>query len=376
MIVRRLPSYLCHHGIKNQHWGVRNGPPYPLDRKTSNAIKRGKNETRHEGKKVGTSHSAAAAGTYYTRPAYKIEEMPWGEFHKQPMSYKEKYRETDLGLKEVNKYADGNFRNALESDDIRTLLESNFKDDRYKNATLTINDVQKRRIRENGFEGGYERDLLNAINQWSTDRNTQEASNNCSKCSDMVELVQRGMNPMTFSAGRSKFGMLSSATAYHWDGAVVYKEKSYANIENKIKSFGNHGSGTIGIRRSDGSGHSMHFTVIKGRVEVQDGQNGRVYHTIQEALKAESHDPNQFCHITRLDQATPNVKHMIEDSVVRMDNRGNNSKIFPSGVQFKNGGSGNIWINDFNTMSNSITKNGEYDKEKSNDYYSSRSSRK
>ena len=25
------PNELCHHGIKGQTWGVRNGPPYPLD---------------------------------------------------------------------------------------------------------------------------------------------------------------------------------------------------------------------------------------------------------------------------------------------------------------------------------------------------------
>lgn len=32
--VRRYYSRLCHHGIKGQKWGVRNGPPYPLnDRK-------------------------------------------------------------------------------------------------------------------------------------------------------------------------------------------------------------------------------------------------------------------------------------------------------------------------------------------------------
>lgn len=24
---------LCHHGIKGQKWGVKNGPPYPLDAK-------------------------------------------------------------------------------------------------------------------------------------------------------------------------------------------------------------------------------------------------------------------------------------------------------------------------------------------------------
>ena len=27
-------SYLAHHGVKGQRWGVRNGPPYPLDRFT------------------------------------------------------------------------------------------------------------------------------------------------------------------------------------------------------------------------------------------------------------------------------------------------------------------------------------------------------
>lgn len=34
--------YLAHHGIENQQWGVRNGPPYPLDRAVSAAVKAGK----------------------------------------------------------------------------------------------------------------------------------------------------------------------------------------------------------------------------------------------------------------------------------------------------------------------------------------------
>lgn len=35
MEVRRIPNWdeLYHHGIKGQEWGVRNGPPYPLDQK-------------------------------------------------------------------------------------------------------------------------------------------------------------------------------------------------------------------------------------------------------------------------------------------------------------------------------------------------------
>ena len=34
-----ISDELYHHGIEGQKWGVRNGPPYPLDRSTSNRIK-------------------------------------------------------------------------------------------------------------------------------------------------------------------------------------------------------------------------------------------------------------------------------------------------------------------------------------------------
>lgn len=36
MEVRKLkPDELQHHGVKGQEWGVRNGPPYPLDKRTA-----------------------------------------------------------------------------------------------------------------------------------------------------------------------------------------------------------------------------------------------------------------------------------------------------------------------------------------------------
>lgn len=33
--------YLAHHGINGQHWGVRNGPPYPLNKATHNRVTKG-----------------------------------------------------------------------------------------------------------------------------------------------------------------------------------------------------------------------------------------------------------------------------------------------------------------------------------------------
>lgn len=33
VVIRNDEPKLAHHGIKGQKWGVRNGPPYPIDRK-------------------------------------------------------------------------------------------------------------------------------------------------------------------------------------------------------------------------------------------------------------------------------------------------------------------------------------------------------
>lgn len=34
-----MATYIYHHGIKNQKWGVRNGPPYPLNRSKDRQVK-------------------------------------------------------------------------------------------------------------------------------------------------------------------------------------------------------------------------------------------------------------------------------------------------------------------------------------------------
>ena len=58
---------LYHHGIKGQHWGVRNGPPYPLSSEARSVIKRtadlnnAKNRTNRI-KKVGIASTVATIG--------------------------------------------------------------------------------------------------------------------------------------------------------------------------------------------------------------------------------------------------------------------------------------------------------------------------
>lgn len=40
--VSKVEEYLEHHGILGQKWGVKHGPPYPLDKKTSKKVSSGK----------------------------------------------------------------------------------------------------------------------------------------------------------------------------------------------------------------------------------------------------------------------------------------------------------------------------------------------
>lgn len=40
-------NYLSHHGIKGQQWGVKHGPPYPLDSRTHKAVTKGKSRSSH-----------------------------------------------------------------------------------------------------------------------------------------------------------------------------------------------------------------------------------------------------------------------------------------------------------------------------------------
>ena len=49
--------YLKHHGIDNQRWGVRHGPPYPLAREVANAVKKGAEKGLKEGRKNAINYA-------------------------------------------------------------------------------------------------------------------------------------------------------------------------------------------------------------------------------------------------------------------------------------------------------------------------------
>ena len=294
-------SYLMHHGIKNQHWGVRNGPPYPLDQKKSNSIKKGNNEkVRYSNKEYRDMRSGKKKTT---------------KKDKQGISHLS--NKNERYWPELNNFGGFNETSSYQRDDWRInvseLIDSGQGDwvkrlDR-PGHRATMNDVSDCNYMRNHNDGS-----------WNNGRMDPGLNNNCAKCSATMMLRSLGYD---VQASRAAHGCLNSAMEYWFDGAIPYKENSTINAVNRMTKFGNKGKGALGIRHADGSGHSVYFQNERGedgkyRPIVYDGQIGTRYGTFDEFVQKEHVDVSRGFRITRLDNATPNWKHLNEDSVVRM----------------------------------------------------------
>ena len=143
----------------------------------------------------------------------------------------------------------------------------------------------------------------------------QGTTQNCAKCSAMLELAGRGMN---FSAGRQTYPSSVDAQALWFkDAERVHFDTDVT--EDAIKSYGKKTSGTMSIRfPNNAGGHAMHWTVDdEGRFEIQDGQNGRRFSSLNEMMNTYGADKNQGIDVFRLDQCEPNWEALAQDSVLR-----------------------------------------------------------
>ena len=89
MPIRMEDAAIYHHGIKGQKWGVRNGPPYPLDAATSAKVKAGaKSEVGHV---AGVEDAALAA--YRERQERLSRNPAWAQAKKEVDAKKDVVKE-------------------------------------------------------------------------------------------------------------------------------------------------------------------------------------------------------------------------------------------------------------------------------------------
>lgn len=270
--------YLFHHQRKGAKWGVRHGPPYPLDKegkaKFEADVKERKQKERMSGG-VGSSYLSAHDSEWQEMEVRYFQDGSIGYF---PAAKVIKDFENDGAGNPYPKY-----------------------DDRY------------------GSSGD--------CGKTNPDYPQDGCTNNCTKCTSAMELRKRGYD---VRAGRMSNGAKPDVFEYWWDGAEKYEFDNASTDENRNKitetltNFGAGASGSITLTYGDGSnGHAIYWTTDGAQVYFYDGQNdnsitysrtgdqlGKVYDTYR-------FNPENSVLVYRLDQATPNWDHMAEDSVIR-----------------------------------------------------------
>lgn len=288
---------LYHHGIPNQRWGVRNGPPYPLDQKRHRRIVSGKQDKeikKYDKKKHGLTHLGWKQHRKYVQ-ASDINGIQ-RNFVRDGQQFTRTYRNEPV----VN-IASIIGRGGDDELAWRTLDRPG-----HKVTASDVIDVNFNRMYQgpgNAYDGA----------------NDPGLSNNCGMCT--AALFLRGLG-YDVQAGRAAGGVSTTACEYWFDGAKPYKVKGAQALYQQLQSFGNQGKGELSVRHKNGSGHSVFFQMEKSqdgklRPMVYDGQIQKKYTSLADFLKAEHVDMSQFVKVTRLDGATPNWGHLAEDSVVR-----------------------------------------------------------
>ena len=236
-------KWLAHHGIKNQKWGVKHGPPYPLNRKVSNRIK-----NPHKYKyKIGTMWWDSGS-----RLKYQYDNANTSGFAESALAdiKDRQWRQTQFRYTNPNGGEKGHISiGGLIDKYGETKVSKVFKDFKKDPEELLKSNVNP----------GYGQD---------------GTTNNCAKCTAALALSAMGYN---VEAGKSSYGRMSGQTDKWFTGAKT-NTSSYDDGAKFLESQDNGSFGEISIKRSSGSGHSMFWKKDSdGSVYIKDGQTNEVH---------------------------------------------------------------------------------------------------
>lgn len=227
-------NHLAHHGIRGQRWGVRHGPPYPLDRKVSQRV-RGQAEYTVRYKKATKSekdeiHKAMTTDNHHSnhREFSTYEKFVMGQTQKAIDKYVRKRR----------------FRNKLD-DETGLYLKKG--------------------------EGSIEKDA-DAVNYGYTFMDPDRIQN-CVLCSVSYDLRRRGYE---VCAKGAEWGYADEDIFRWYPDAQWNYYNSVRELKKDIVKDGN-ARGNLVFDWKSGGGHSISYEVQNGKLILIDGQSGNVY---------------------------------------------------------------------------------------------------
>lgn len=286
-----VESYLAHHGIPGQHWGQKNGPPYPLDQKTHNKVvknreKSGKGDSKKDG------YVPIFTLTYlaiYTTAA--VATITAAAIQKHSAN------------KQYNKFLE---HRETEKTDKKTGLK-------LKDTEMTDEEDMK---------------LVNPLLKTGE----TSFSNNCAYCTFTFDMRKRGYD---VTAGMNSSGFDRNDISKVYKNAKLSKEfkpekyvdprytkladqeKAYADdLKANLRKQGEGARGNLGVTwKYAFAGHSVVYQVKNGNLEIIDTQNRIKYDTDKKIDDFLSR--TRGAQFTRLDNLQPNVNYMKKEGIIR-----------------------------------------------------------
>lgn len=315
----RYYNSLAHHGILKQKWGVRNGPPYPLDRATHNRVVSGKAKAsgNQENKSRKSSHDSLANDILDRVTSSKL-------MNKKFIS--------DIANKYSEKLAqkhDEEWEEVTETTRNGKKVYENVADILDKNP-----NAYKKTPPPNWSDKNINRIMAEA-SRTNPDYPEDGSTMNCTKCVLAFELRKRGYD---LQAGRTDIGMPYPYNYTYWFGLnrdtfgrnAAMGKKGASMIENAPPNS----SGVMSVTMNDlDFVHVVHWSKTKeGKLLIIDPQSASdksmpsKWNSIEEACKdMDASIISQDCAI-RLDNLEPDFSEIAEDSGLRLNN-GSRSKL-------------------------------------------------
>lgn len=210
--------YLVHHGIKGQKWGVKNGPPYPLDQNDKSAAEKSastqssKSTTKEETSKQGQSHAKVSKRIHFSQASVK----EYGSGH-----IKDQHREA---VSRINQIADRRRRERLlakEDEAYKKALKNQEKTDK-------LHDAHEQKLQ--GIDDKHSNKLIKSILTKNENTKYKDALNKQEKVNDGRAAIKKALivgGAVAVTAGLIYLNYKSSAKA----------AASKQNVENVFKKL-------------------------------------------------------------------------------------------------------------------------------------------
>ena len=255
-------DHLAHHGIKGQQWGVRNGPPYPLDQKEHNKVV---NKVKTGGMQKGTQGAVDPLTAFYlTQLALPVVALATAKVLQKPIQ-KFMHKQRVKNISELSKDLD----------------------------TKKIADTSKKFSDDNPprmIKGKHtEEDDLKIINP-TYDQSDPKSTNNCVLTSITYDLRRRGYDVVANLSNLGNMTDLMINDCYeNVKGDKYKKANDWSEVEKQVLQ--NNPEGSRGVITCSGNmygqyfGHAMTYEIKNGRVIVRDPQSSETYGDLSTFVK-------------------------------------------------------------------------------------------